>query len=163
MTTPQTKRRIRVSIISKYSRWVAIRVFVLIALFALEIVVYRFGGLDFFGEAETQERVYVILQRVLLSLVVWFFLECSKKIIIPAAIITCSSVLGKLVHDPASAKRTNKTLSRYLTYIVYFISIVSLVLIWTYHLIGPWVSSILGSSLVIRSSRADFLTTITIT
>ncbi|MCL2135167.1 MAG: mechanosensitive ion channel family protein [Candidatus Bathyarchaeota archaeon] len=149
MVTPQTKRRIRVSIISKYSAWVIIRAVALIALFIIVVSIYRFGGLEFLGDESTQKLVYDIMLRIVLSFTVWFFLACSKKIIIPAIIITASSALGKLVNDTATAKKTNKAITQYLTYIVYCISLIALFLIWTYHLIGTWISDIIGSGLVI--------------
>ncbi|MDR0492254.1 MAG: mechanosensitive ion channel family protein [Nitrososphaerota archaeon] len=107
------------------------------------------GGFEFVRSEENQELVYLILQRVILSLTVWFFFAVSKKIIIPATLITVSPALGKVVHDRWSVKQTNKAITQYLTYAVYFITAGSLILIWTYHLIGTWFSDFLGSSLMI--------------
>ena len=149
MTTQQTKRRIRVSIISKYLSWMIIRAIALITLFILMETAYRFGGFEIFGTTNTQDYAYLIMQKILLTLTAWFFLAFSKKIIIPATILTVSPALGKIVRDPTAAKKTNKSVAQYLTYLIYFITIGSIVLIWAYRFIGTWFSDLLGSGLVI--------------
>jgi small-conductance mechanosensitive channel len=149
MTTRQAKRRIRVSILGKYLWWMTIRAVILIALYIALEAVYQFHGFDYFGSVETQELVYGILQKSIFSLAVWFFLALSKKIIIPVAILTVSPALGKIVRDPTAAKRTNKSITSYLTYFVYFITIGALIFIWAYETIGPWVADLLGNGLVI--------------
>jgi len=150
MTTKQAKRRIRiVSIIGKYLGWIAIRVGALIAVFVLLVAAYRLGAFEIFGNEELQQEIYVLLQNVILSFGVWFFLAFAKKIIIPATIITVSPALGKIVRDPTSAKKTNKSITQYLTYLIYIITIGTLVLIWAYEIVGTWFADLLGSGLVI--------------
>jgi len=149
MTTKQVRRRIRVAIVGKYLAWVIIRAIALIVLFILLTSAYRIGLFEFIGSEVAQERVYLILQRILFSLGVWFFLALSKKIIIPASIIAFSPALGKIVHNPVAAKKFNKAMTQYLTFAVYFIVVGTLVIIWTYHIIGTWVADLLGSSLII--------------
>jgi small-conductance mechanosensitive channel len=149
MPSRQTKRRIRVSIVGKYLGWVAIRAGALIAVFALLVGAYNFGVFEIFGNAQIQIEIYYFLLCIILSFGVWFFLAFAKKIIIPATVITVSPTLGKIVRDPTSAKKTNKSLARYLTYLVYAITIGLLVLIWAYELVGTWFADLLGSGLVI--------------
>lgn len=149
MLTRQAKRQIRVSIIGKYLKWAAIRIVALVVFFVLLILAYRLGAFAVFGEDDIQVEIYFFFQNVLLSFCVWFFLALSKKIIIPATIITVSPALGKIVRDPTSVKKTNKVVSQYLTYLIYVICIGTLVLIWAYEIIGTWFADLLGSGIVI--------------
>jgi small-conductance mechanosensitive channel len=149
MTTPQAKRRIRVSIVGKYLSWVAIRAVALIVAFVLLIVAYNNGVFEVFGNENMSANIYLFLRSVLLSFFVWFFFALAKKILIPATMITVSPTLGKIVRDPISVKKVNKSVTRYLTYIVYIITIGLLILIWAYEIIGTWFADLLGSGLVI--------------
>jgi small-conductance mechanosensitive channel len=133
----------------KYLAWVIIRAVALIALFILLTFVYQRGGFEFIDSETTQERVYTLLQRIIYSFTVWFFLSLSKKVLIPATIIAVSPALGKIVNNPSAAKKFNKSLTQYLTYIVYFIVICTFIIIWIYDIVGPWVADLLGSSLII--------------
>ncbi len=143
------RRRTRASIIGKYLGWLLIRFAAIIVLFVALEAVYRFGGFTIFGETAAQDIVYGALQKVIFSLVVWFFLSSSKKIIIPATILTVSPALGKIVRDDTTVQRTNKSITQYLTYVVYAIAIVSLILIWAYSFIGEWIANVLGTGLII--------------
>ena len=146
----QNKRReTRASIIGKYAGWLVMRLAVIIILFILLEASYRAEAFAYFGTSPTQLMVYNILQKALLSSIVWLFLAVSRKVIIPATIISVSPALGKIVRDRASVQKTNKSINRYLTYLVYFIAIVALVLIWAYAFIGTWIAELLGNSLVI--------------
>lgn len=69
--------------------------------------------------------------------------------IIPITILSVSPALGKIVRDRSSVQKTNLSLTRYLTYLVYIIGGIALVLIWAYAAIGTWVAGFLGNSLVI--------------
>jgi small-conductance mechanosensitive channel len=129
--------------------WFALRIGVLVALFVLLESAYMFGFFAFAGTPANQDLVYNIIQKGLFSLLVWFFLAIAKKIAIPAAIMTVSPALGKIVRDHTSVEKTNKTISQYLTYFVYVIAIVALVLIWAYTFIGTWFAGLLGNGLVI--------------
>ena len=157
MSTKQIRRRIRVSIIGKYLFWGLTRAVALIVFFILLVYADHSGSFAFV-ESETlqksysfltQKNVYTFLQNMLLTFVVWFFLALSKKIIIPASVIAVSPAVGKIVRNPLSARKFNKSMTNYLTYIVYFIVVGALVIIWAYPLIGSWLSDVLGNSLVI--------------
>ncbi|MDR0372931.1 MAG: mechanosensitive ion channel family protein [Nitrososphaerota archaeon] len=148
MTTKQTKRRTRVSIIGKYIGWITIRAVALIALFIVLQTVYHIRGFEVLGSEDTQQLVYTILQNTMFSLVVWFFLAFSKKIIVPTAMLTVTPALGKIVRDPIAAKKSNKSITQYLTYFVYIIAIGALVYIWAHTSLG-WVTGLLGNGLVI--------------
>jgi small-conductance mechanosensitive channel len=137
------------SILRKYLVWIVIRVAVIVVLFIILEAIYQFGYLGYLGTQTTQDLIYLVTRNLLLSVVVWFFLALSKKIIIPATVISVSPAVGKIVHDKASAQKTNKSITRYLTYAIYAIVIVALILIWAYTAIGTWVSNLLGNSLVI--------------
>jgi len=146
----QKKRReTRASIVGKYIGWLLIRFAAIIVLFVVLEAVYRFGGFTVFGEVGAQEIVYGGLQKLIFSVVVWFFLASSKKIIIPATILTVSPALGKIVRDRTTVLRTNKSITQYLTYVVYVIVIVALILIWAYSFIGEWIANVLGTGLII--------------
>ncbi len=146
----QRKRReTRASIIGKYLGWLLIRFAAIIVLFVVLEAVYRFGGFTILGSDENQLLVYGVVQKILFSTIAWFFLAASKKMIIPAIVVSVSPALGKLVRDKTSVQKTNKSLTQYLTYFVYFIVIVALVLIWAYSSITNWVAGILGNGLVI--------------
>jgi len=147
MTSQQKKRRNRVSIIGKYLGWMSIRAAALVALFILLETAYQVQGFTYFGDYAW--FIHLILQRGIFSLAVWFFLSLSKKIIIPATLLTVSPAVGKIVRDPVSVRKTNKSINSYLTYFVYFITIGALVFIWAYQFIGTWFSDLLGSGLVI--------------
>ena len=142
-------RRARTLVIGKYLFWVAIRVALIIALFVLLEVIYRFGLFDIFGNADTQSMVYGVFQKFIFSFIVWFFLAASKKIIIPAIVITVSPALGKVVRERSNRQKTIKSLTQYLTYLVYIITIAAIVLIWAYSFIGTWISGLLGTGLVV--------------
>jgi small-conductance mechanosensitive channel len=157
MSTKQVRRRIRAQLIGKYLFWIIIRAVAIIALFVLLEFIYQRGGFDFL-EVETVQRnasfitprnVYLFFQKIIFSFVVWFFLSISKKIIIPASIIAISPALGKIVHNPMAERKFSKTLSQYLTFVVYFIVIGALIIIWAYSFIGTWIADLLGSSLII--------------
>jgi len=146
----QRKRReTRASIVGKYLGWLLIRFAAIIVLFVVLEAIYRFGGFTIFGEVGAQEIVYGGLQKLIFSVVVWFFLASSKKIIIPATILTVSPALGKIVRDRTTVLRTNKSITQYLTYVVYVIVIVALILIWAYSFIGEWIANVLGTGLII--------------
>jgi small-conductance mechanosensitive channel len=151
ITLQQQKKRgeNKASIIGRYLGWLAIRVAILVVLFVLLEASLRFGGLAYLGNEETQLLVYNVIQKGLFSLIVWFFLATSKKMIIPATIITVSPALGKIVRDHTTVQKTNRSITQYLTYIVYFITIVALILIWAYSFIGTWIAGVLGTGLVI--------------
>jgi small-conductance mechanosensitive channel len=136
-------------LVGKYLFWVLIRVGALTAFFVLLESAYRFELLSVFGNPDTQLVVYSIMQKVLFSFLVWFFLAASKRIIIPAIIVTISPGLGKVVRDKSYRQKTLKSLGQYLTYIVYFTAIVAVILIWAYSFIGTWIASILGTGLVV--------------
>ena len=110
---------------------------------------YRAGIFAYLGNTEVQSVVYSVLQKVLFSLLVWFFFAVSKKIIIPAIIVTISPVVGKVVRDPRSRQKTVKSTTQYLTYLVYFAVIVALILIWAYSFIGEWIAGFLGTGLIV--------------
>jgi small-conductance mechanosensitive channel len=105
-------------------------------------------GVDYFGQVN-KPTVYLYLQQGLFSLVIWFFLSTAKKIIIPATIISVTPALGKIVRDRTSVQKTNKSIARYLTYLVYAIAIVALILVWAYTAIAGWIADLLGTGLVI--------------
>ena len=149
MTAKQIKRRIRGSIINKYLRWTIIRVVALVVSFVLLLSTYGLGFFEVLGSERLQSDVYFFLFSVLLSFCVWFFFAFAKKIVIPAAMITVSPAVGKIVRDPTAVKKTNKSLAQYLTYLVYIITIGMLVLIWAYEIIGTWFADILGSGIII--------------
>jgi small-conductance mechanosensitive channel len=149
MATKQVKRRIRSFIINKYLSWIVIRAVALAVAFVLLIVPYNLGFFEVFGSEQLQSDIYFFIFSILLSFCVWFFFAFAKKIIIPAAMLTFSPALGKIVRDPSAVKKTNKSLSRYLTYLVYIVTIGLLVLIWAYEVIGTWFADILGSGIVI--------------
>lgn len=145
----QKIRETRASIIRRYAGWVALRLAVIIALFISLEAAYQFGLFAYLGDAETQMLVYGVVQKLLLSSIVWFFFAASKKMIIPATVISVSPALGKIVRDRATVQKTNKSIARYLTYLVYVIVAIALVLIWAYTAVGSWVAEFLGNGLVI--------------
>jgi small-conductance mechanosensitive channel len=143
------KNQSRASIIGQYAGWVAVRLAVIIALFILLEATYQFGVFVYLGDADTQALIYGVIQKILLSTIVWFFFAASKKMIIPATVISVSPALGKIVRDRATVQKTNKSIARYLTYLVYVIVAIALVLIWAYTAVGTWVAEFLGNGLVI--------------
>jgi small-conductance mechanosensitive channel len=110
---------------------------------------YRAGLFTFFGTVENQSIAYVLFQKTLLSLIVWFFLGFSKKIIVPAISVAISPAVAKVVRDPNSREKTVHSATRYITYLVYLISIVALILIWAYSILGTWMAGALGTGLVV--------------
>ena len=143
------KRDTRAFIVEKYLVWLVLRISILFFLFVLLESSYREGAFYIFGTPEIQTIIYMVLQKILFSGLVWFFLVVSKKIIVPAVIVTISPVVGKVVRDPGSRSRTVKTTKRYLTYIIYFTAIVALVLIWAYSFIGAWIAGFLGTGMIV--------------
>ena len=143
------KRGARAFIAGRYVVWLVLRVAVLVFFFVLLESSYRAGVFSFVGDETIQFDVYMVLQKVLLSFLVWFFLAASKKIIIPAIIVTISPVVGKVVRDPNSRLRTFKSTTQYLTYLIYFAAIVAIVLIWAYSFIGAWIAGFLGTGLIV--------------
>ena len=142
-------RGARVFIAGKYVVWLILRVAILVFFFVLLEVIYRARLFSFVGNATIQFDVYTVLQKILLSFLVWFFLALSKKIIIPAVIVTISPVVGKVVRDPNSRLKTFKSTTQYLTYLIYFAVIVAIVLIWAYSFIGAWIAGFLGTGLIV--------------
>jgi small-conductance mechanosensitive channel len=149
ISAPKKQRQSRASIVGKYLSWFLVRLVLIIVLLALLETAYRFGSLSIFGDATMQFDVYSILQKVLFSFIVWFFLSLSKKMIIPATIITFSPALGKIVRDRTAVQKTNKSITQYLTYLVYVVAIIALILIWAYSFIGEWIASVLGTGLIV--------------
>lgn len=139
----------RAFIAGKYLVWLTLRIAILAFLFVVLESSYRSELFSFLGNIETQSIVYSVLQKILFSFIVWFFLAVSKKIIIPAVIVTISPVVGKVVRDPSSRIKTFKSTSQYLTYIIYFAVIVALILIWAYSFIGAWIAGFLGTGLIV--------------
>jgi small-conductance mechanosensitive channel len=137
------------AIIGRYLVWLVLRVSILVLFFVLLESSYRAGLFAFFGTAEIQTILYMVLQKILFSLVVWFFLAISKKIIIPIVMVSISPVVGKICRDPDYRDKTFKSTMQYLTYITYFVAIVALILIWAYSFIGQWIAGFLGSGLII--------------
>ena len=120
----------------------------MISFIVLEVS-YKLGLFGVFGDEALQFSIYSAVQKILFSLVVWFFLATSRKMIIPITIFSVSPALGKIVRDRSSVQKINLSLTRYLTYLVYIIAGIALVLIWAYAAIGTWVAGFLGNSLVI--------------
>jgi len=143
------KRDTRAFIVEKYLFWLVIRISILVFLFVILESSYRQGVFYIFGTAEVQTIIYMVLQKILLSGLVWFFLAVSKKIILPGVIVSISPVVGKVCRDPGSRSRTVKSTKRYLTYIIYFTAIVALVLIWAYSFIGSWIAGFLGTGMIV--------------
>ncbi len=142
-------RSTRALIVGRYVGWLAMRLAVIIIFFILLEGAYRAGVFAYFGDAPTQLFVYNVLQKCLLSSIVWLFLAVSRKMIIPATILSVSPALGKIVRDRVSVQKTNKSINRYLTYLVYIIAIIALILIWAYAFIGTWLAELLGNGMVI--------------
>jgi len=136
-------------VVEKYLVWLVLRISLLVFFFVLLESSYRAELFAFFGDAEIQAIIYIVLQKILITLLVWFFLAISKKIIVPAVIITISPVVGKVVRDPRSREKTVRSTTQYLTYIIYFTVIISLVLIWAYSFIGAWIAGFLGTGLIV--------------
>ncbi len=133
----------------RYLVWLTLRVAILVLLFVILESSYRTGLFAYLGNTEVQFVVYSVLQKVLLSLLIWFFLAVSKKIIIPAIIMTISPVVGKVVRDPRSRQKTVRSTTQYITYIVYFAVILAIILIWAYSFIGAWIAGFLGTGLIV--------------
>jgi small-conductance mechanosensitive channel len=142
-------REARALIIGRSLLWMTIRLCSLIIFFVLLETFYRTGIFALFGTVENQLIAYVICQKILFSLVVWFFLSISKKMIIPATIVTISPAIGKVCRDPKSRQKTVKSTVKYFTYVVYLIALIALVLIWAYSFLGTWVAGVLGTGLVV--------------
>ncbi len=145
----KTQQKTRTSIISEYIGWAAVRIGAIIIFFIILEVAYRLGSFAYFGDETMQLTIYGVIQKIIFSGIVWFFLAISRKMIIPATIISFSPALGKIVRGRESVQKTNKSLVRYLTYLVYVLGGIALVLIWAYATIGTWVAGLLGNSLVI--------------
>ena len=143
----QKKTRETRAFITENLVWLTLRVSILVIFFVLLESSYRAGIFTFLGNAEVQSIVYNVLQKILFSFFAWFFLVISKKIIIPAVIVTISPVVGKVVRDPGSRLKTFKSTTQYLTYIIYFAIIVALILIWAYSFIGVWIAGFLRNRL----------------
>jgi small-conductance mechanosensitive channel len=146
---PKETRGARAFIAGKYLVWLTLRVSILAFLFVLLESSYRAGLFAFLGNPEVQSVFYSILQKILFSLLAWLFLAISKKIIIPAVIVTISPVVGKVVRDPNSRLKTFRSTKQYLTYIIYFAVIVAFILIWAYSFIGAWIAGFLGTGLIV--------------
>ena len=142
-------RGVRARIIGRYLLWITIRICALIILFVLLETTYRAGLFGFLGSVENQAIAHDILQKILFSLVVWFFVAFSKKIMIPAIIITISPAVSKFSRDPYSKGKTFGSTKRYLTYLVYLVAVLALILIWAYSFLGTWISGILGTGLIL--------------
>lgn len=133
----------------RYLRWLILRISILVLLFALLEASYRVSAFAFFGNVETQLLIYSVLQKLLFTVISWFFFALSKKMIIPSILVLISPVVGKVVRDPTSRQRTVRSTTQYLTYLVYFVVIVALILIWAYSFIGEWIAGFLGTGLVV--------------
>ena len=142
-------RKARAQIIGESLLWMTVRLCGLIIFFVLLETFYRTGLFALLGTAENQLIAYAIFQKIFFSLVVWFFLSISKKIIIPATIVTISPAVAKVCRDPKSRHKTVKSTMKYLTYLVYLVTLIALVLIWAYSFLGTWVSGVLGTGLVV--------------
>ena len=136
-------------IIARYILWVTIRVCALIFLFVLLETAYRFGLFSFLGSLENQAIAYSILQKILFSLLVWFFVALSIKVMIPAIIITISPAVTKVSRDPDSQRKTLSSTKKYITYLVYIIAILALIFIWAYSFLGTWIAGVLGTGLIV--------------
>jgi small-conductance mechanosensitive channel len=110
---------------------------------------YSAGLFTLLGTVENQLIAYAISRKIFLSLIVWFFLSISKRIIIPATIVTISPAIAKICRDPKSRKKTVNSTRRYITYLVYLITLIALILIWAYSFLGEWVAGVLGTGLVV--------------
>ena len=142
-------RKARALIIGRSLLWMTIRLCGLIIFFVLIETFYRTGLFTLFGTVETQLIAYSIFQKIFFSLVVWFFLSISKKIVIPSTIVTISPGIAKLCRDPKSRQKTVKSTTKYMTYLVYLVALIALILIWAYSFLGTWVSGVLGTGLVV--------------
>jgi small-conductance mechanosensitive channel len=140
---------VRGLMVGRYLVWLVLRISILVFLFVILESSYRAGIFAYLGNMDVQSLVYSVLQKVLFSLLIWFFLAVSKKIIIPAIIMTISPVVGKVVRDPRSRQKTVKSTTQYITYLVYFATIVALILIWAYSFIGEWIAGFLGTGLIV--------------
>ena len=143
------KSKVHTPIIGDSLIWVTIRICGLIISFVLLETSYSTGLFTLFGTVENQLLVYTISQRILYSLIVWFFLSISKRIILPATIVTISPLIAKICRDPKSRKKTVSSTRRYIKYLVYAITVIAFILIWGYSFLGTWVAGVLGTGLVV--------------
>jgi len=142
-------RKARALIIGESLLWMTVRLCGLIIFFVLLETFYRTGLFTLLGTAENQLIAYAIFQKIFFSLIVWFFLSISKKIIIPATIVTISPAVAKVCRDPKSRQKTVKSTMQYMTYLVYLVALIALILIWAYSFLGTWVSGVLGTGLIV--------------
>ena len=126
-----------------------IRLCTLVVFFVLLEASYRTGLFTLFGAAENQLVAYTFFQKIGFSLVVWMLLSVSRRIVIPATMETISPAISKVCRDPKSRQKTIKSTTRYINYLVYFISFVALVLIWAYSFLGTWLAGALGTGLIV--------------
>jgi small-conductance mechanosensitive channel len=142
-------RKAHALIIGRSLLWMTVRICGLIIFFVLLETSYRAGLFTLFGTAENQLIAYAISQKILFSLIVWFFLSIAKRMIIPATIVTISPAIAKVCRDPKSRQKTVKSTRKYITYLVYLIALIALILIWAYSFLGTWVSGVLGTGLIV--------------
>jgi small-conductance mechanosensitive channel len=133
----------------KYAVWFLLRLAALIVLLAIVEIVYNTGTLAIFGPSNVQILIYSVLQKIVLSLFVWFGLAIAIKIVIPTIVVAASPALTRMIREPAARTNASRSVSRYLTYIIYLFAILAIIYVWAYSFIGTYIAGVLGTGLIV--------------
>lgn len=129
--------------------WLSLRVISLIIFQLMVETAFKVGWLVFLGPEDVQILVHDVLQKLLLTLYVWFFFAVFKRFFVPTITTAVSPAIEGFVRRPEAKKRTVASLGRYLTYVGYILVIVGLMSIWAYSYIGSWLVGTMGTGLVV--------------
>lgn len=129
--------------------WLSLRIIALISFQFLVETTFKMGWLAFLGPDDVQTLAYDVLQKLLLTLYVWFFFAAYKKFVVPTATTAFSPPIDKFVRKPVAKKRTLELIRRYLIYLGYALVIIALISIWAYSYVGIWLVGFMGTTLVV--------------
>ena len=133
----------------KYAVWFLLRLVALIVLLAIVEIVYNTSALSVFGPSTVQSLIYNVLQKIVLSLFVWFGLAIAIKIVVPTIVVASSPALSRMIREPAARTNAFRSISRYLTYIIYLFAILAVIYVWAYSFIGTYIAGVLGTGLIV--------------
>ena len=129
--------------------WLILRIVVLVIIQLLVETTLRLKLLDFLGPETTQNLVYDVMRKLLLTCYTLFFLSVFKKFAVPIITLTVSPMIDRFIENPAAKTKTFASMERFIMVLGYVVAGVAIVSIWAYSSIGLWLVGTLGTTLVI--------------
>ncbi|MBL7118965.1 mechanosensitive ion channel [Candidatus Bathyarchaeota archaeon] len=131
------------------SGWLVFRILLLVTLHVLVEAAFRVEW-PVYVDPEVRGLAYEIALKFVFTLYVLFFLQVFRRLIIPSITASISPMIDRrFVRRPIARRRFVESISRFLLFTCYLGTIIALIQIWMYSLVGSWLLQVLGTGFVI--------------